>query len=139
MKTKGFTATEVLVSVGIAALILAAVAMFLKDALGSTRSALLSLNAELDGRRAMREMVFDLRKATSVEATSTNSITFDGGKRYFLDGERLMREEGSLVVFVSGVKNGTTTPLFEYNGRFVKINLLINGRSFVTGLTFRNL
>jgi prepilin-type N-terminal cleavage/methylation domain-containing protein len=137
---RGFTLIEVLMATALAVLLLAMVATFFVKTNTLNRNISQGLGADLLSRQVLRTMQRELRSAKALSATTSESITLLPEQiRYYLDPElgALMRgtdsETKSLIIGL-----GSTTPLFEYNGNFIKIRMIINGREYSSGATLRN-
>lgn len=146
---KGFTLAEILIATAIVLVLGVAVANFAKESLTLSRSSSLRLSSELEGRRAIRTLMKDLRGALTLISTSTTAFTFttdadDDGVaeqvRIYLDGTELKREEGSSsIVLASGVTNSSTTPIFYLNGRQVGLKVMMGAREHSSSVTLRNI
>ncbi len=142
--TKGFSTTELLISLGIIALIFGGIANLQRDAFTLNFSLQGSLNAQLDARRLMKVMIAELRKtmpsATGsypIESPSTTSVIFysdvdSNGSvdrvRYFLSGSTIRKgvvaPSGSplsynlanevVTTLINNVVSSSTLPVFQY-------------------------
>ena len=83
MKNKGFTLLESIMSVAIMVAIVFAATLLAKDVLSTNQSAVQSLSAQSDTRRAIKSWIAELRTATpsatgayTIESASTSSLVF---------------------------------------------------------------
>lgn len=141
---KGFTMTELLVSIFIISILTVAVNTFSRDIFYLNSNFSGGLNAQLDARHIVKVIVSELREASPsnlgsypIALASSSAITFysdingDGLKekiRYFLSGNDLKRgvvvPSGSPLTYsdanekitnlVSGVVASSTLPIFQY-------------------------
>lgn len=141
---KGFTLAELLITVGIIGLIAVVLGTFQGDVFFFNSVIQDDLTAQMDGRRAIRKMVSEIREASPsslgsypIASAATSSITFFSNVdndtlkeqvRYFIQNKNLMRgvikPTGNPLSYNSGsetfetsvknIANSTSTPLFEY-------------------------
>lgn len=141
---KGFTLAELLITVGIIGLIAVVLGTFQGDVFFFNSVIQDDLTAQMDGRRAIRKMVSEIREASPsslgsypIAAAATSSVTFFSNVdndilkeqvRYFIQNKNLMRgvikPTGNPLSYNSGsetfetsvknIANSTSTPLFEY-------------------------
>lgn len=140
----GFTLAEIIITVGIISLIAVVLGAFQGDIFFFNTIIQDDLTAQMDGRRAIRKMVSEIREASPsslgaypLVTTATSSIVFfsnidsDDLKeqvRYFIQDKNLMRgvikpsgnplsynpASESFETSVKDIANSTSTPLFEY-------------------------
>lgn len=144
---KGFTLVEILVSSAIMLVLLVAVASAAKESLQLSRSSLASMNAELDSRRAVRTIIRELRGATTLVATSSDSVIFtldldsDGVDEQisFLRNANnlLIREEPNSTRTLA--ENISTVQLFTYDGKYIEVRFAVGGKEYSSGVTLRNI
>lgn len=141
---RGFTFTELLISIFIISILTITVTTFQRDVFSLNYSLQGSLNAQIDARHVVKIMVTELRKtgpsalgAYPISLASSTGVTFysdadsDGVKdrvRYFLSGTTIKRgvvaPSGSpltyndanekLTTVISGFVASSTLPLFQY-------------------------
>lgn len=141
---KGFTLSEVLISIFIISVVSYAVSTFQRDVFALNYSLQGSLSAQLDARRLVKVMITELRKAEPsaagaypIAAASPTSVTFfsdvdNNGTvervRYFVSSGQIRKgiivptgnppvyNAGSeqLSTLISGFVSSSTLPLFEY-------------------------
>lgn len=147
---RGFTLIEILVTVAIFSAVVFVMSGFVKNTLDFNREASSNLNLELKARQALNLMIFELRSATSIDEHATSSIALsldldadDVVESIFYslnsEGELIREVGGEERVLVSGLLNDSLNPVFEYLGRFVRVNLILEGRTLMSGATVRNL
>jgi len=141
---RGVTILELIISVGIFAIIAVFIGSFQKDIFSFNSHIQADLNAQIEGRRAVVMMVREMREMSPsslgsypIGQAATSSLTFysniDGDAhkeqiRYYVQGGKLLKgvvnptgnplvyNAGSVVTttVVSDFVNGTSTPLFQY-------------------------
>lgn len=144
MPTRGFTLLEALVAISIGSLLIMASAWFFISSLRSSRIVTDQLESQNDGRRFLRQVVNDIRRAQSssigaypIETAGTSTLTLyanidsDGlieRVRYYLFGNVLRRAvvepAGSPLAYATSseavvavahyIANSTSTPIFTY-------------------------
>ena len=107
MNKRGFTLLELLVALGIFALVIGSVTAIMVDAFRNNRIIWKQLERQTDGRKVLQQIVDDVRRAEqsstgayAIESAGANELRFytnvdlDGYKekvRFFLDGTNLKR------------------------------------------------
>ncbi len=144
MKNKGFTITELIISIAILSIIAYAVGSFQYDIFSLNFSAQNSMSAQFDARHITKYFAKELREASNsslgsypIALASSTAITFysdidnDGLKervRYYLSGNKIMKgvlapslnpivynsANEKTTTILTSVLNSTTTPVFEY-------------------------
>lgn len=148
MNNKGFTLLEVLIATAIILMLGLAWVNFSMESVALNRSASERLNSEFESRRALARIVKELRQASALNSTSTLGVSFaadlDGDDsaenvRFFVEGDSLKREgpEG-IITLINNLENGSSTPLFSWDGRFVTLTIQTGGREHSVGITLRN-
>ncbi|KND48720.1 MAG: Type IV pilus pilin [Parcubacteria bacterium C7867-003] len=129
---RGITIVELIISVAILSILVVVVSTFQKDVISLNTNLQSSLNAQLEARHLIKNMVAELRKTTTsangsypIELASSTGITFysDIGNngsidkvRYYLSGKTVKKgvitPTGNPAVYNSG--NEVTTTLLNY-------------------------
>jgi len=146
MMNKGFTLTEVIVAAAIMLALGVAVANFTIETSALNRSTSQRLTTQFEGRRALLRIIRELRQASMLNSTSSQSVIFsadlnnDGiseSVRFYADGPALKRESsGGVITLVNNLD--ASTPLFVWSGDFVTITVRTGGKEHSTGVTLRN-
>lgn len=142
-KKRGFYLAELIISVAIFSILATLITLFGKDIFSFNSYIQADLGIQMEGRRAIVNMVSEMREMTSsslgaypIAAAATSSITFysdidsDTMKeqvRYYIQGKVLKKSvvepSGSPLTYsgsptvttlVSGISNGTSTAMFQY-------------------------
>lgn len=148
MKNRGFTIIELLLVLAISTILLGVVADLVKNTFSLNRRASGDLSSYLDARRAFKTFASEVRSADSITATSSESISIlidlDGNGvpdsvRYYLDTDKSFKRDasGSISIMATSLENSTSTPLFGYQSKLIKIILVLRGETYSSGVTPR--